>query len=104
MSLKAFMRVLTIVGIVIVLAFLCLAHGRCYNEGGQPTAETVGFVIMCIEVLWVVVGGILLIARWKATTVTFRIVFAVNLFLAAGSVTSVFIFGFAGRARSGCGG
>ena len=78
-------RGMTLVGTALLLGFVCLAmplliatfdtHGRVFGYRARPY---LGWLV----ILWVFFATVLAGLRWKSTNVKFRLVFAVNFFIA----------------------
>jgi hypothetical protein len=90
MRLKLLISVLTITGFAVVLSFV--AEALLFSTS-YAMNDTVEFAIAYFLLSWVCVAGVVLASRWSTTTIALRIVFAVNLFLAACVVRVVFVFG-----------
>lgn len=81
-SIRAFVRGVTTAGIAIAIAFLssALAFANShYHTSQREGARAALAASSCLELLWAVVGSILSVAHWRATTLSFRIVFVFNV-------------------------
>jgi hypothetical protein len=81
------MSVLTITGFAVVLSFVAEAF---LSSTTYDMNEAVQFAIFYFLLFWVCVAGVVLASRWSATTIALRMVFAVNLFLAAYAIQVLF--------------
>jgi len=92
-SIRAFVRVVTTAGIAIAIAFVSSAlvfANSHYHTTQREGSRGVLAASSWLELLWAVVGSILAVARWRATTLLFRIVFVLNVAIAGFLIAEFF--------------
>ncbi len=92
-SMKDVVRVVTTAGIAIGTAFvgsaLVFANSH-YHTSQREGSWGVLAASSWLELLWAVVGSILAVTCWRATTPLFRIVFVLNVAIAAFLIADFF--------------
>jgi hypothetical protein len=78
-------KAVTIAGITITAAFVCSAivfANSHYDTSQREGAWSVMAASSWLEIVWLIPGIVLATMRWKATTLAFRLVFALNAAIA----------------------
>jgi hypothetical protein len=92
-STRTFVRLVTTAGIAIAIAFVSSAlvfANSHYHTTQREGAWGVLAASSWLELLWAVAGSILAVARWRSTTLLFRIVLAINVAIAGFLIADFF--------------
>jgi hypothetical protein len=80
-AVKDFVRNVTVAGITIAITFVgatLVFANSSYHTDWREGAWGVAAASSWLELLWIIVASILVVARWRLTTLVFRIVFVLN--------------------------
>ncbi len=79
---KIFVTSMTTAGFTLFIAFwisaLVFANASFHSDQREASWGAMG-AASGLELLWVIGGTLLAITRWRATTVTFRVIFVLNI-------------------------
>ena len=92
-SARAFVRAVTTAGLAIAVAFVSSALAFAYShyhtvqrEGARGVLAASSWLVL----IWTIAAGLFAVARWRTTTLLFRIVFVLNVAIAGFLIAELF--------------